>query len=79
MTTVHLAYIVRFFAFTLFMRDPELADKVKHGNFTEDAFIIFPDRNDIISQIKTLSRHCPQAGEKKIIKVRKQPNLYFFQ
>ncbi|CAI4604746.1 CLN_G0034660.mRNA.1.CDS.1 [Saccharomyces cerevisiae] len=41
--TVGLACTVPFFAFTMFMRDPELIDKATHEEFTEDGLVVLPD------------------------------------
>ncbi|CAI6378037.1 CLL_HP2_G0004430.mRNA.1.CDS.1 [Saccharomyces cerevisiae] len=55
--TVGLACTVPFFAFTMFMRDPELIDKATHEEFTEDGLVVLPDEENIFSQIKALFKH----------------------
>ncbi|CAI4288092.1 CIC_collapsed_G0004970.mRNA.1.CDS.1 [Saccharomyces cerevisiae] len=37
----HLRY--RSLRFTMFMRNPELIDKVTHEEFTEDGLVVLPD------------------------------------
>ncbi|CAI4615485.1 ADE_G0034020.mRNA.1.CDS.1 [Saccharomyces cerevisiae] len=55
--TVGLACTVPFFAFTMFMRDPELIDKATHEESTEDGLVVLPDEENIFSQIKALFKH----------------------
>lgn len=57
MMTVGLICTIPFFAFTLFMRDPELIDKATHEDFTEDGLVVLPDQDNIFSQFKALFKH----------------------
>ncbi|EHN01386.1 YCL073C-like protein [Saccharomyces cerevisiae x Saccharomyces kudriavzevii VIN7] len=52
MMTIGLVCTIPFFAFTLFMRDPELIDKSTHEEFTEDGLALSKNEPGILPQLK---------------------------
>ncbi|CAI4037531.1 hypothetical protein SMKI_03G0040 [Saccharomyces mikatae IFO 1815] len=65
MMIVGLICTIPLFAFSLFMRDPELIDKVTHEDFTEDGLAVPTDDVGIISRLQAFfknSRHDKKAA-----------------